>query len=1650
MRSRQGSSSGLKVRRASPGRVTAGSSLLLAAVVAALWSPGLTLGAQSELAWAKGFRQQAPERGASAPAPAAQNTQRASRAGEGVRGAVHANYGRLPLSFEANQGQTDPRVDFVARGRGYTLFLTRNQAVVALARPGDANQASEAQRETADSAPGNHGSARAGSGVFRMRLLNANPARVVGAGELPGRSNYFMGRDSRQWRTNIPNYGRVEYSAVYPGVDLVYYGSQGELEYDFRLAPGANPNAIALAVGADSGTDRTGEAPLELADHGDLMIATAAGEIRLHKPVAYQLGPKGTRKAVPVEYVVKTAGSKSNQRGSQIAFKVGTYDRSLPLVIDPVLTYSTFLGGSNTDVGYAIAVDASGNAYVAGATASTDFQGASRGPCPTCGMNQGGSYDVFVAKLNSAGTALLYSTYVGGSGADQAAGIALDPSGDAYITGRTDSDNFPTTTGAYQTVCGGPSGPSCTSGVYDAFITKLNSSGTALLYSTYLGGSTADQGYGIAVDSSGNAYVAGPTTSATTFPITAGAFQTTYGGGIDDAFVTELNPAGNGSQDLVYSTFLGGAGADQAEGIALDSAGDVFVAGQTGSAAFPTTTGAYDTTCGTDGNCNGANNDAFLSELSLAGTGHSDLLYSTYLGGSSTDEAKSVAVDSAGNVYVTGDTLSSDFPTAGAFQFTPGGGLDAFVTKLKPAGGGLSDLVYSTYLGGSDDDQGNMIVVDGLGNAYVAGLTTSANFPVTSGALQPACGTDGTCNGGLNDAFVSVLSADGLNQIYSTFLGGANDDEAFGLAVDASGIAYVTGSTTSRGSSTPGQGFPVATGAFQTSCGTDGNCDGTSDAFVAKLDLGPAVSLSHLRLDFGQLAVGSSSAAQVVTLTDNGVGALSNTNVAITGAQSSQFSESTTCGAMLAANGGSCTISVTFKPTAVGLKNANLTITDNASDSPQNVPLTGGGSTEGSIQLAPATLSFGNQLVGTSSASQPVTMTNTGLATITITSIAATAPFSETDNCDGTLPAGAACTINVTFTPTTSGAQSGTLTVTDDDSPPTQTVSLSGTGTQAQVTFTPTSLNFGNQVVGTTSAAMTVMVTNSGTGSLTITSIAVGGTNNLDFAETNTCVGSVTITSCTITVTFTPTAAGARSAALMVTDNAPGSPQSVPLSGTGTNGPAVTLSPTSLTFDNQAVGTSSPPMNVTLTNSGTASLTITSITVTGSNSTDFTQTNTCVSPVGAGKSCTIMVIFTPTASGSRSATLSVADDAPGSPQTVALSGTGTAPAVTFSPTSLSFGDQNVNTTSPAQAVTLTNSGTADLSISGITVTGTNSSDFPQTNTCLSLVPAGGNCTITVNFKPSAGGARSASISVADNAAGSPQAVGLSGNGVTVPQVMLAPNSVAFGGQNVGTSSTAMVVTLTNTGTATLNLTSIAIGGVNAADFVQTNTCGTTVGAGKNCTISVTFTPAAGGSRSAALMVTDNAAGSPQTVPLSGSGKDFTISASPGSIGVNPGVTANYTVTLKPVGGFDETVQVSCSGAPSESKCTPTPASPTLDGSSSTSVAVAVTTTAPSAAPPARRMAPPPAPSGKPLGTPALWLAALGLLGALSLVRRRRPWALLAVAGLSVMLWASCGSSSSSGGGGGKSGGTPPGNYTLTITAIGGNQTHTTMVTLTVQ
>ncbi len=691
-----------------------------------------------------------------------------------VYGAEKATgFGGLPMSFEANQGQTNAQVRYLARGAGYMLFLTPSEAVLRVMQ------------------------SRTSSAVLRMQLIGGRASAIAGA-EGAGKSNYFLDSDPRHWHTGIPNYRAVAYRGLHKGVDLIFYGKAGHLDFDYVIAPDGNPREIV--------TEYRGADELTLDESGNLLIRFGKGVVTQVRPRAYQKTADGRQEPVVADYVL--LGAK------RVGLKLAVYDHSRELVIDPILKYSTFLGGadgpSGAGTGFTsgngIAVDSTGHAYVTGETQSTDFPVTS-GAYDTTSAGGGPVVNgapmgvAFVTKMNATGTGLIYSTYIGGNGISRANAITVDGSGNAYITGHTANSNYPTTPGAFQTTfegqtCDG-SDALCEG---DAFVTKLNASGSALVFSTFLGGTDYDEGTAIAVDGSGNVYVTGATES-TDFPV-KNAFQPTinsdpncYPGHATrcgNAFVTKLNSTGSG---LIYSTYYGGSFWADGRGIAVDASGNAYVTGETSFVGLRSTRNFGGTSDGSGG---------YVLKVSPPG-GYvwSDTIESGI--------GQAIAVDQYGQPFITGPTDSPRLPvTPGAFQTAPKNPPvgTAFVTKISADG---TTLRYSTYLGGSNGDSGNGIRVDNQGHAYVTGTTYSTDFPVTASAFQKT-GTGA-------DGFVTMMAAAGNGLMYSTYLG---PSQANAIAVDKSWNAYVTGNTASSK-------FPVTAGAFQPSL------KGNTDAFVSKI-----------------------------------------------------------------------------------------------------------------------------------------------------------------------------------------------------------------------------------------------------------------------------------------------------------------------------------------------------------------------------------------------------------------------------------------------------------------------------------------------------------------------------------------------------------------------------------------------------------------------------------------------------------------------------------------------------------------------------------------------------------------------------------------------------------------------------------------------
>ncbi|MGB9471922.1 MAG: SBBP repeat-containing protein, partial [Candidatus Acidiferrum sp.] len=731
-------------------------------------------------------------------------------------------YGKLPLSFEENVGQTASEVRYLAHGGKYELFLTSQETVVALRPSGLFDFSPRHRFATVRALRELRRNARQAEQmtVLRLQLEGNNPqTQITGTDPLPGKVNYFIGNDRNKWHTDVRTYGKVKYSGVYPGIDLLFYGNERQLEYDFIVAPGANPAAIALNL--------QGARNMRLNSRGDVVISVSGGEVRLEKPVIYQQ-VNGERHEV--------AGSYAIANNRRVTFSVPSYDRTAPLVLDPVLNYSTYVGGTSDDVANGIAVDSNGDAYIAGATSSTDFPTTLNGFMQEpLAANTGGAFAAFVAELNPAGTTLLYSSYIAGSTpAEVAYAIAADPTGKAiYVTGQTFSPDFPTTS----TITGFKTGTNSGASAGTSFLVKLDPTQTtgaaSFVYSSFIGGTNGpgpngDSGQAIAADANGVAYVTGLTDSSpgtatdlATFPI-VGGFQSTLGNsnGGGNAFLAKIDTTVSGSSSLISSSYLGGDAVlypgvnspgygDIGFGIAVDSSANAYIVGTTTSSNLGnlTTTGpnlTYPTA--------NTSNTVFFAQINTATAGTQTLSYLTYLGGTGPDFGYAVTLGPSNVAYLTGATSSLNFPVSiGAYQTTGSASGVGFVSLIDTSQSPANSLTESTFIGGNNGDDAYGIKADSQGNTYIAGLTSSSNFPVTPGALLTTFP-----KGAFGTGFVSELNPTLTTLLYSSFFGGSGDgndehvDLAYGIALNSSTQpnAYIAGQTYST--NLPVAGTPVS------------------------------------------------------------------------------------------------------------------------------------------------------------------------------------------------------------------------------------------------------------------------------------------------------------------------------------------------------------------------------------------------------------------------------------------------------------------------------------------------------------------------------------------------------------------------------------------------------------------------------------------------------------------------------------------------------------------------------------------------------------------------------------------------------------------------------------------------------------------------
>jgi hypothetical protein len=1415
---------------------------------------------------------------------------------------------QLPLSFERRDWDKATGTRFVSSGPGYALGITKDGATLRRRFHLGDGSASVLNPEAA----------LAGMGTTSMSnieftWIGASPASApTGEERQNGYSNYFPSSDRKTWRTRVQHFGGVRLPELYKGVDLRFHGDHKELEFDYVVKAGADPNAIRLGIGTPSIVNITPE--------GELQIMQAGDAIRLEKPVAYQM-IHGKRKDVDVKFALA--------KTHEARFELGDYDHSVQLVIDPVLAFSSHFGAStNLNLLSDVQLDASGNIWVTGRSCDVDYP-VTPGAYQTTGGAIVSNYcdTGIVTELDPTASSLIFSTYFGTQN-NVTSGIRILPEADGeVVVGTTTATNFPTTANAFQKTAAGGSctyGPNlhnypCSAG----FVMKLTTDGTALTFSTYLGGTLSTLISNVAADSSGNLFLIGAT-NAPNFPMTAGSVGPSVGGGMCqgglypcyDGFVAKMSADGS---TLAAAAYLGGNDDDFASGIALDTTGNVYVGGTAYSTNYPTTAGSYQ-----PAHSSGADQgDAFVSKIA---PDFKSFVYSTFIGGTSYDIGLGLAIDSTGAAYSWGTTASPDFPiSSGAFQKTYAGPAaastfcdtyldsslldqpscgDIFVSKLNPAG---SALVYSTYIGGSQPDIAFRGALDSSKNLWLLANTGSTDFPFSPDAYYQSTGLN---------VVLMELSADGTKLPYATPLaqGSSGQSLALGLTLDSAGDVYVAGQATS---------FLTTPGQFTSGSGPA--------VFVAKYTTGtaaPAVTLSATTLTFPQTSVGSASQPQSVTLTNSGTAPLVlqvTMPLLIGETTAGPFSEYDNCGTTLAA-GASCTINATYQPTNPQSSGdgGTITIIDNASNAPHIVQLLGTPVAIDYASFVPPTLTFNGQGPGTTSASQLSGLQSPGTSQYTIAPAPVSAPTISGPNASEFQVDSSACqigqhycTLNVTFTPAAGATGQRTATVSVATNAPNTPNTLSLVGNVSTGPYAVFTGPFIDPTVVGTPGNSSFAVTNTGGATLNVTAESLTGANPTEFVlQPASCtLPNFSLASgqaCSISINFAPVAAGTRTATLTLVDNEskPASTVITGFAGTSTSAAFLLNIVPTLTnnvglFPDTVVGTTGlSQFLVSVSNLGKGPGSVTSATLTG----DFTQTNTCTGPVAAGNTCQYNVSFTPTTTGTRTGTLTIVTNAPGNQTLVVnFSGNGAlAPQVNLAPPLMNFGPVPLNTPSGTQSATLKNTGNGTLNLSNVAITG----PFTQTNTCGSAVLAGANCAFSVIFTPTASGDSGGLLSFKANAAGGFFTVALNGSGATGAVPQLTPNSLSFGNQSVGTVSPAQTVTLSNPGSAPFTFTGLQ----PSENFQATSNCPASIAPQASCTINVKFAPTADTypapfPANGAVYVSVGAKGSPLSIQTTGLAVQGT-----GTVNIALGSTPNPSTVGQSV-TFTATVTPTVSGGP---------------------------------------------------------------------------------------------------------------------------------------
>jgi hypothetical protein len=1345
----------------------------------------------------------------------------------------NVSYTEFPLAFEPNRGQAPSESRYTAAGHGFQLSLEKDRAAFQFQTGSEA-----ASRDSR-------------LNRLELKLLNANPdVQIDPAALQQGVSNYIASSSS-QSQLNVAHYGRVTYRDLYPAIDLSFYGNQQSLEYDFRVKAGADSGRVQIAI--------AGTASASISEKGSLMLAVGGSLVEFLKPVAYQLDEAGKRAEVPVSYRL----SKDGQRWL-LSFAAAPYDRTRDLVIDPVLSYGEQLPSTNTNIG-ALAADAAGDVYIAGQSQLRGF---------------------YIQKFDPAGKSL-FNTVIGSGGpAAYPTGIAVDASGNSYVTGFA-ATGLPATAGAYLNYAGKHSVP---------FIAELAANGATVNYLSYLGGTTGtDYSTGITLDSAKNVYITGYEDS-TDFPTTAGSYLgTNPNPGYYSAFVAKINPAASGKASLVYSTLLDVTGVQSyGSGIAVDSSNNAYVS-LISNLGYPVTTGAY--------NYNGlvsdsSTNGVYVNKVNPAGA---SIVYSAYLGPGLAD---AVAVDGQGDAYLTGAVYADDFPTTpGAYQTAYPGG---FVSELNPAG---TALIYSTFLSGPSGafspasntvTPQQIVIPSGCASACaatIAGWTYAADFPAID-ALQSQGNLAGSPT-----PFLVELAGNGASALYSTYLGGLTGYISYpygapleptpSVAIDGAGNAYLAANISGYDFPTT---LPVPTPA-------SGGYIAKVSASAGALIVADPLALSFDLYDPSGEAVGVSSTLTgiPVPLLLRNMGSTPVAISSITFVPATEFSETDSCAGAIPA-GGICTLNLAFLPTAAGKRTATLSVASNAGGSPVTVALSGTAYAAGYLQYSAAGLNFGDQALGVTSALQTITISNIGLNAvgmqpITVSGLGGTkgtgADFNVLNNCPTTLAAGASCSVGVTFTPLATGLRGVSLYVSGNGFG-NESITIYGTGISGTVggtlSLSATTLNFNTQLVNTLSPSQSLTLINTSASPISISSVTIAtkgetGANGFILATGN-CLNASVIqiapqATCSIGVRFEPSLAVSETGTITINDTAQGSPHTIALSGTGlAAAQALEFAPAGMVFPDTPTGAPSAAQNFYVYNVSTGPVTIDRVLVTG----DFQiLSSNCpgdmLKPGPApgvdynfSYECSLRMTFTPTATGVRNGTMTFVDNAGGTPQVLNLTGNGiTATGAAFiEPASLNFGTQAAGTTSNPVGFTIANPGNSPVTINAITASG----DYAVASECSSgvypfVITAQRTCTGTLTFTPTATtNPRGGTLTVTSSAGTATS--NLTGSGVTATAAIgITPTALNFGAIQEQVTSFTYTVYVRNAGTEYVTLTSGAASGDFAFSGGSCGFYGNLLAPGASCYVSVSLTPTAAGARTGTLTLTTSAGVT--TAALTGTG-----------------------------------------------------------------------------------------------------------------------------------------------------------------------------------